>query len=117
MHLILRTPALQAHSALRNAQWRAVIAGYTAARYGLATGDPLPTTVAHVWLALAHSTYEQWLSAQKASLAQLMDVWIRILRVLTQELQPRLVRVGRRSESLRTSPRGSVPAWKRTQED
>ncbi|HEY9562373.1 MAG TPA: mycofactocin system transcriptional regulator [Nocardioides sp.] len=88
MHLILRTPALQAHSALRNAQWRAVIAGYTAARYGLAPGDPLPTTVAHVWLALAHSAYEQWLSDPQASLAQLLDVRMRILRDHLQDLPP-----------------------------
>ena len=39
MRLLLTTPALQAHSALKYAAWRAVIADYTAERYGLS-----PTT-------------------------------------------------------------------------
>ena len=37
MRLILETPALQAHSALRYAEWRQVIADYVAERLGVSS--------------------------------------------------------------------------------
>lgn len=61
MRLILETPALQAHSVLRYAEWRAVIADYVAERLDLAPTDPLPETVSQVCLALALSAYGLWL--------------------------------------------------------
>lgn len=73
MRLILQTPALQAHSALRYAAWRAVIAEYVAGRLGLRPDDLLPRTVGHVWLALAVSAYETWLDDPDADLADLLD--------------------------------------------
>jgi mycofactocin system transcriptional regulator len=73
MRLILETPALQAHSALRYAEWRAVIADYVASRRGLDPDDLLPHTVGHVSLALALSAYDQWLKVPDASLAALLD--------------------------------------------
>jgi TetR/AcrR family transcriptional regulator, regulator of mycofactocin system len=73
MRLILRTPALQAHSVLRYAEWRRVIAEYVADRRGLAPGDLLPRTVGHVSLSLALSAYEQWLDEPGAWLPDLID--------------------------------------------
>lgn len=80
MALILGTPALQAHSVLRYAQWRAVIADYVAAREGLSANDLLPTTVAHVALALAVTAYEHWLADPDSDLAGLLDEALRGLR-------------------------------------
>ena len=73
MRLILQTPALQAHSALRYAEWRAVIADYVASRLGLHPDDLLPRTVGHVSLALALSAYEEWLTSSGESLLDLLD--------------------------------------------
>jgi len=73
MRLILETPALLAHSVLRYAEWRAVIAEYVAARLDLEPDDLLPRTVGHVSLALALSAYEQWLDTPDASLPELLD--------------------------------------------
>ena len=46
---------------LRYAQWRATIAGYVAARLGLAETDLLPRTIGQVTLAISLSAYEHWL--------------------------------------------------------
>ena len=73
MTLILRTPALQAHSALRYAGWRAVIAEYAASRLGLPVDAMLPRVVGHVALALALSAYERWLDDEDAALGDLLD--------------------------------------------
>src|SRR3954453_22547752 len=62
MRLILETPALQAHSVLRYAEWRSVIAEFVASRTGLRPTDTLPRTVGSVPLALAISAYEGWLA-------------------------------------------------------
>lgn len=78
MRLILRTPALQAHSVLRYEQWRAVIADYVATETGQAADDPIPRLAGHVSLALAISAYERWLTpaaedATRADLPALLD--------------------------------------------
>jgi TetR/AcrR family transcriptional regulator, regulator of mycofactocin system len=80
MQLILRTPALQAHSVLRYAQWRQVIAEYVAGRRGLDADDLLPQTVGQVSLALALTGYEQWLAEPSASLRGLLDECMHQLR-------------------------------------
>ncbi len=72
MRLILQTPALQAHSVLRYGEWRAVIADYVAARLGLSPDDLMPRMVGHVSLALALSSYEQWLASPGASLRSIL---------------------------------------------
>jgi mycofactocin system transcriptional regulator len=61
MALLLGTPALQAHSVIRHAQWCRVIAEYVAARYALSPEHMLPRVVGRVCLALAMTAYEQWL--------------------------------------------------------
>jgi mycofactocin system transcriptional regulator len=73
MRLILETPALQAHSVLRYAQWRAVIAEYVASRTGTEPDDLLPQTIGHVSLALALAAYERWLRASATDLEHLLD--------------------------------------------
>ena len=73
MRLILTTPALQAHSVLRYAQWRAVIAEYVAGRLGLAADDLIPRTVGQVSLALALTAYDAWLADEHAELEEVLD--------------------------------------------
>lgn len=73
MRLILRTPALQAHSVIRYAEWRGVIAEYVAMRRGLAPDDLLPRIVGQVSLALALSAYEHWLDNPGSSLQDTLN--------------------------------------------
>lgn len=62
MRLILTTPELQAHSVLRYAEWRQVIAEYVASRTGTQPGDLVPQVAGHVSLAISLSAYEHWLA-------------------------------------------------------
>lgn len=80
MELILRTPALQAHSVLRYAAWRDVIAEYVARRRDLAPTDLLPRLVGEVSLALALSAYDSWLDRPGTSLIGLVDEAMGALR-------------------------------------
>lgn len=73
MALILRVPALQAHSTLRYAAWRAVVAEFAAQRLGARPDDLLPRLVGHVCLGAALTAYEQWLEEPGADLAVLLD--------------------------------------------
>jgi mycofactocin system transcriptional regulator len=72
MSLILHTPALQAHSALRYADWRAVIARHAAHRLGQAVDALVPQLVGHVALAAAVTAHEQWLADPAAALSPLI---------------------------------------------
>lgn len=72
MALILHVPALQAHSNLRYADWRAVIARHVALRIGLDEQDALPQLAGHVALGAAVASYEQWLADPSADLGALM---------------------------------------------
>lgn len=95
MRLILHTPTLQAHSVLRYAQWRGVIADYVAAETGAAPTDPFPQLVGHVSLALAMTAYEQWLRTPAAGdpggelNARLLELLERAMTALRQYLSPR----------------------------
>ena len=80
MRLILQTPALQAHSVLRYAQWRQVIAEYVARRLAVRPADVLPQTVGHVSLGLALSAYTAWLDDPERPLPELLDLSLRELR-------------------------------------
>jgi mycofactocin system transcriptional regulator len=73
MNLILSTPTLQAHSALRYAAWRHVISEYVASRLGVAVDSSLPRLAGHVSLAMAVSSYEQWLASDHESLVEILD--------------------------------------------
>lgn len=80
MALLLRTPALQAHSALKYRQWREVITTYVAKRYGMDSGDLLPRTVGQAALAIALSAYEQWLEYEDRTIEELFDEALSHLR-------------------------------------
>lgn len=73
MRLILTTPELQAHSVLRYAEWRAVIAEFVARREGVEPHDLVPEVVSQVSLALALSAYELWLRGPETDLQRLID--------------------------------------------
>ncbi|WP_181779783.1 mycofactocin system transcriptional regulator [Pseudonocardia pini] len=73
LRLILETPTLQAHSALRYAEWRRVVADYAGERLGQPPTALLPRTLGHVCLGAALAAYEQWLSAEDEELRGLLD--------------------------------------------
>ncbi|TQM11489.1 mycofactocin system transcriptional regulator [Pseudonocardia kunmingensis] len=81
MRLILSTPELQAHSVLRYAEWRHVIAAYVAQRTGTHADDLLPRTVGRVSLAIALAAYDVWLDDESAVLSDLLDGSMRALRL------------------------------------
>lgn len=68
MALILRTPELQAHSAIRYQQWRRVIEEFVADRLDQNRNAVIPVTAGHVGLAMALSAYELWLGADGQTL-------------------------------------------------
>ena len=73
MQLILRTPALQAHSTVKYAAWRRVIAEFVARRLSLTPDDHLPRLVGHVSLAVSVAAYEQWLAEPQTSLTDVLE--------------------------------------------
>lgn len=79
MALILTVPSLQAHSTLRYAAWRSVIAEFAAIRLGGSPVDLLPQLVAHSCLGAALTAYDQWLLRPGSDLAQLLDQAMRAL--------------------------------------
>lgn len=72
MALILRVPALQAHSTLRYANWRQVVAEFVAERLGVPVHALEPQTIAYATLGVALASYEQWLRDESQDLAALM---------------------------------------------
>jgi mycofactocin system transcriptional regulator len=73
MRLILTTPALQAHSAIKYEAWRGVIAEFVARRLSVPVAQQLPQLVGHVSLAVSVAAYEQWLGRPESSLTALLD--------------------------------------------
>lgn len=73
MELILRVPALQAHSTLRYAEWRAIVAEFVAARLGAGTNDLAPRAVAYSTLGVALAAYEHWLANPGRELSDILD--------------------------------------------
>ncbi|WP_286900215.1 mycofactocin system transcriptional regulator [Thermocrispum sp.] len=61
MELILKVPALQAHSTLRYADWRAVVAEFVAQRLGTEQDALLPRAISHATLGVCIAAYEHWL--------------------------------------------------------
>src|ERR1700722_7082310 len=79
MELILRVPALLAHSTLRFAAWRAVIAEFAAERTGQRPDALAPQAISHAVLGVAVAAYEQWLEDETAELGVLLDAAMREL--------------------------------------
>lgn len=85
MRLILRVPALLAHSTLRFADWRNVIAEFVAARTGQAPDDLTPQAIAQAVLGVAVAAYDRWLDHPEADLGDLLDSSVRALTAVFRE--------------------------------
>ncbi len=72
MTMVLHTPALQAHSTLRYAGWRAVVAEHVAVRTGQEPDDLGPQLLAHQLLASCVAAYEHWLARPGSDLQALL---------------------------------------------
>lgn len=77
MRLILGVPVLQAHSTLRYAEWREVIADFVAGRTGEPACRLVPQTIAYASLGVAIAAYDQWLLAEDRDLTALLDAGMR----------------------------------------
>ncbi len=73
LELILRVPALQAHSTLRYAAWRQVIAEFVAGRTGQPPDSLLPVTLGYAVQGLFVAACEQWLAGADTDLGELID--------------------------------------------
>ena len=73
MSLILHVPALQAHSTLRYADWRGVVARFAARRLRKPVEDLLPQLIGHLALGAVVTAYEQWLADESAALPRLLS--------------------------------------------
>jgi mycofactocin system transcriptional regulator len=73
MQLILRVPTLLAHSTLRFAAWRAVVAEFVAERTGHRPDDLASQAIAHAVLGVSVAAYEHWLDDPGADLGALLD--------------------------------------------
>jgi mycofactocin system transcriptional regulator len=73
MTLITGSPALQAHSALRYAEWRAVVAEWAATRLGEAPDDLRPRVIGYAALGSAMASFERWVANEDENLLELLD--------------------------------------------
>jgi mycofactocin system transcriptional regulator len=71
--LIQTVPALQAHSMLRYAEWRQVIAEYVAERLGGAPDELVPVAVGHAALAASSAAFSRWFSHRNEDILELID--------------------------------------------
>ncbi|MEU6700265.1 mycofactocin system transcriptional regulator [Pseudonocardia sp. NPDC046786] len=79
LRLILGTPALQAHSTLRYAAWREVVADHVAQRRGEPASALVPQSVGHACLGVCLAAYERWLADDGTELSVLLDSVFRSL--------------------------------------
>lgn len=73
MRLLLEVPSLMAHSTLRYAAWREVIAEYIAGRLGEETRSLTPVTIAWACQGMCIGTYEEWIRSEDADLLEMLD--------------------------------------------
>ncbi len=73
MTVLLTSPTLVAHSTLRYASWRQVIADFAGRRLGIEPGSLVPQTIGHVCLGISIAAYERWLRHDDAELLPLID--------------------------------------------
>jgi TetR/AcrR family transcriptional regulator, regulator of mycofactocin system len=86
MRLITGVPALQAHSALRYAEWREVIAVWVAERVGCAPGDLVPQTVAHAALGTSMAAFLVWVDDPSSDLVANLEQAYRLLGLGLRDL-------------------------------
>jgi TetR/AcrR family transcriptional regulator, regulator of mycofactocin system len=72
MELLLTVPTLVAHSTLRYASWRAVVAEFAARRLGLPVDSMQAQGIAWTYLAVSIAAYEQWLRHDDVDLAEVL---------------------------------------------
>ena len=82
MELLLNVPALVAHSTLRYAAWREVIADFAAARLGVAADSLEPRSIGWIFLGVSLSAYEQWLQHEDADLIPLIESALAMRRTM-----------------------------------
>jgi TetR/AcrR family transcriptional regulator, regulator of mycofactocin system len=70
MTLITTVPALQAHSMVRYAEWRAVIAEFAAARLGQRPDDLMPLTLGYAALGTSIAAFVRWVGNPDDDLEQ-----------------------------------------------
>lgn len=73
MAVLLRTPTLVAHSALRYESWRRVLAEFVARREATSPDDLRPSAVAWACLGISLAAYDRWLACDDAVLTGLID--------------------------------------------
>jgi mycofactocin system transcriptional regulator len=72
MEILLRTPTLVAHSALRYQSWRQVIADFVAARLGVRPDALQPQTIGWACLGISLAAYDEWLAHEELVLTDLI---------------------------------------------
>lgn len=70
MMLITSVPALQAHSAVRYAEWRDVVAEFAAKRLGQQPNDLLPLMFGYGALGASRAAFARWVSHEGESLEE-----------------------------------------------
>lgn len=73
MELITSVPALQAHSMLRYAEWRGVVAQFAAERLGQQQEDLAPSAIGHAALAASTAAFGYWVARPQTDLVALLD--------------------------------------------
>ncbi|MQA03790.1 MAG: mycofactocin system transcriptional regulator [Streptosporangiales bacterium] len=79
MRLILEVPTLQAHSTLRYAAWREVVAEFVARRLDIAKDSMQPQAIAYAFLGVCIAAYEQWLKDDGTKLEEPLDTALTLL--------------------------------------
>jgi mycofactocin system transcriptional regulator len=79
MRLITRVPALQAHSMLRYADWRQVVAEFVAGRLGRDSGDLIPQAIAHAALGTSMAAFVVWVDDPEGDLVATLEEAYRLL--------------------------------------
>jgi TetR/AcrR family transcriptional regulator, regulator of mycofactocin system len=89
MDLLLHVPTLLAHSTLRYASWRQVVAEHVARRLELPEHDLIPQTMAWTCLGVCLAAYEQWLDDGETPLLDILDEAFRLIdeRIDTKVVQ------------------------------
>ena len=88
MRLITGVPALQAHSALRYAEWREVIAAWVSDRMGCRPSDLIPQTVAHAALGTSMAAFLVWVDDPASDLVANLEEAYGLLGLGLRELVP-----------------------------
>jgi mycofactocin system transcriptional regulator len=99
MRLITGVPALQAHSMLRYAEWRAVIAEFVAQRLGCRPDELVPQTVAHTSLGTSMAAFVVWVNDPSTDLIANLEQAYALLGSGLVELKSRSSAAGGRDGS------------------